>query len=140
MTTSASRPVCQSAGLLLALTATVAAAQQPDTRNLLPVPASLAWVPGRVSIDSTFSVAVVGLKDARLMRAVDRTLRRLEGRTGVTFVRDTTRDSTNATVVVRAVGAGMLVQGLDEDESYTLNVVSQAKLDAPTVVGALHGL
>jgi hexosaminidase len=35
----------------------------------------------------------------------------------------------------------MLVQGVDEDESYTLNVVgTQARLTAPTTVGVLRGL
>ncbi|HEY2825359.1 MAG TPA: beta-N-acetylhexosaminidase family protein, partial [Gemmatimonadales bacterium] len=142
MNWSASQPVCWSAGLLLALTSSVIAAQQPETRHLMPVPQSVAWVPGRVAIDSTFSVAVVGVKDARLARAVDRALRRLEGRTGITFVRETApRDSNTATVVVRANTAGMAVQGVEEDESYTLNVVGdQARLAAPTVVGALHGL
>src|SRR5205085_1485127 len=44
-------------------------------------------------------------------------------------------------LVIRADGAGQKVQGVSEDESYSLEVTSQqAMLRAPTVVGVIRGL
>jgi hexosaminidase len=105
------------------------------------VPAALEWRTGRLGLDTTFTVAVRGFTDARLRRAVDRALRRLEGRTGLTFSRPPVTDSTAATLVVRADRSGMVVQGVEEDESYTLAVnEGHAELHAPTVVGVIRGL
>jgi hexosaminidase len=110
------------------------------TGTLLPVPASLEWREGRLRLDSTFTVAIAGFADGRLRRAVDRALRRLEGRTGITFSR-AAADSTAATLVIRADGPGMSVQGVDEDESYALTAdPRQTVLRAPTVVGVVRGL
>ena len=40
---------------------------------LMPVPASVTWLTGRLRLDSTFSVRVAGTRpDARLTRAIDR--------------------------------------------------------------------
>ncbi|HYS21989.1 MAG TPA: family 20 glycosylhydrolase [Gemmatimonadales bacterium] len=112
-----------------------------STRNLLPVPAAFEWRTGRLGFDTAFTVAVRGFADARLRRALDRTLRRLEGRTGLTFSRRPITDSTTTTLVVRADRPGMPVQGVEEDESYTLTVnEGHAELHAPTVVGVIRGL
>jgi hexosaminidase len=101
----------------------------------------VTWSTGRVAIDSTFGVAIVGYTEGRLTRAVDRALRRLEGRTGITFVRDTApRDTSRAQLVVRAGKAGMAVQGVEEDESYALDVGTRVTLSASTVVGVMRGL
>ena len=96
--------------------------------------------PGRLAVDSTFTWTVRGFSDARLMGAVDRALRRLEGRTGLILPRAPAHDS-SATLVVSADGLGMAVQGVEEDESYTLDADEhRAVLHAPTVVGAIRGL
>ncbi len=128
--------------LVLVLTAAAATSLTGQaTSALMPVPASLEWRTGRLALDTTFTLAIRGFADGRLRRAVDRMLRRLEGRTGLTFTRAAVGDSTRATVVVRADGPGMTVQGVDEDESYTLTVDDrQAVLHAPSVVGAMRGL
>src|SRR5947209_3755931 len=128
--------------LLLVLTAVGAPALPgQSTRALIPVPAAFEWRSGRLALDTTFRVAVRGFADARLRRAVDRTLRRLEGRTGLTFSRPPAADSTTATLVVQADGPGMAVQGIEEDESYMLAVnEGRAELHAPTVVGVIRGL
>jgi hexosaminidase len=124
---------------LSAFAAGVVSAQ--STRALLPVPAALEWRTGRLGLDTSFTVAVRGFTDARLRRAVDRALRRLEGRTGLTFSRPPVTDSTAATLVVRADRPGMAVQGVEEDESYTLAVnEGHVELHAPTVVGVIRGL
>ena len=128
--------------LLLVLAAVGASTlRAQSTRTLIPVPAALEWRSGRLALDTTFTVAVRGFADARLRRAVDRTLRRLEGRTGLTFSRPPAADSTTATLVVHADGPGMAVQGIAEDESYMLAVnEGRADLHAPTVVGVIRGL
>ncbi len=108
--------------------------------DLLPWPASISRRAGRLALDSTFTWTVSGYSDGRLVRAVDRALRRLEGRTGMILPRTPTRSGA-ATLVVRAAGPGMAVQGVGEDESYTLDVASGgAVLAAPTVVGIIRGL
>ncbi len=112
-----------------------------STGHVMPVPASLQLRAGRRALDSSFTVALRGFRDARLRGALDRTLRRLEGRTGLTFSRTPAPDSSAAAFVVRVGGPGMAVQGVAEDESYVLDVVArQAVLSAPTVVGILRGL
>lgn len=111
------------------------------TRDLLPVPATFEWRNGRLALDTTLTVAIRGFADGRLRRAVDRALHRLEDRTGLTFARAPAADSGMATLVVRADGPGMPVQGVEEDESYTLTVdARQVDLHAPTVVGVIRGL
>ena len=111
--------------------------------HILPAPESLAVLPGRLALDSSFTFASTGYTDARLVRALSRTMRRLEGRTGLILPRATAaaESATSATLVVRVAGAGGAVQGVDEDESYALTVgTRQVQLEAPTVVGALRGL
>ena len=108
--------------------------------HLLPVPAQLSVRPGRLALDSTFTWTVRGASDARLLGAVDRALRRLEGRTGLILPRSPSGDSA-ATLVVIADGPGMAVQGVEEDESYSLEAGErQVVLHAPTVVGVIRGL
>jgi hexosaminidase len=127
-----------------------AAVAVTPAHHLMPVPASLQFGAGRLPIDSTFTVAVGGVRDARLTGAVYRMVRRLEARLGVSLTRlpagatgvwPAAGAAPGATLVVTALGAGLAVQTPAEDESYTLEVTpSQASLRAPTVVGILRGL
>ena len=111
-------------------------AESAPTLSLMPVPASLSIAPGRMPIDSTFSVSTPSFSDERLKGAIGRMLWRLESRTGLVF-----SPSNPGKFVVDVASAGMKVQGIEEDESYTLETTSQrAVLKAPTVVGALRGL
>ncbi len=146
---------------------TVSAAQNPTPapatpmHHLMPVPASLQWGTGRLVLDSTFTVAIRGQTDARLAGAVDRMLRRLEMRLGVSLTgwpagaapRTVSReaplptpaarvsDPARATLVVEAQGPGQSPQTETEDESYALDVAAaQATLRAATTVGVLRGL
>ena len=50
-------------------------------RNLMPVPANVAWKNGRLPVTKNFSAAVAGKTDERLKQYVSRVMRRLEGRT-----------------------------------------------------------
>ncbi|HEY0004370.1 MAG TPA: family 20 glycosylhydrolase [Pyrinomonadaceae bacterium] len=109
--------------------------------HLMPVPASLRFNQGRLSINKSFTVAARGHVDERLRAAVERAVRRLEGRTGMELARGLLNDAGNATLVIECRGAGKPVPAMDEDESYALEVSEQqARLNAPTVVGALRGL
>ena len=111
--------------------------------RILPAAESLSVQAGRLALDSTFTFAFTGYSDARLVRAMSRAMRRLEGRTGLILPRATVAAESAGAVqlVVHVTGAGEAVQGVDEDESYALTVgARQVQLEAPTVVGALRGL
>ena len=127
--------------LLTGLVPALAAAQTPATPPLMPMPRSVDVGQGRLRIDSGFSVAVPGFVDARLTRAVKRTIGRLARRTGITLADSSTTDTATARLVIQAQGGGEAIQTENEDESYTLEVTSaRAALRAPTVVGVLRGV
>src|SRR5205085_1250447 len=115
---------------------------QPMTQHhLMPVPASVRFNAGRLSITKSFTVGIRGRTDERLQAATARIMRRLEGRTVMEFQRSLAADPTTATLVIEAQAPGQVVPSLNEDESYSLEVSEkQASLKAPTTVGALRGL
>ena len=109
--------------------------------NLMPVPASVRLETGRLAINGSFNVAVKDHTDDRLRAGIARMLTRLAGRTVLTLPADLTADEGTATLVVQCERAGDIVPSLSENESYSLEVTDQqARLVAPTVVGALRGL
>ncbi len=113
----------------------------PAQHNLMPVPASIQFVPGRLPITSAFQVATRNYSDARLVSAITRMMARLSGRTGITFTPAAASNESLAALVIECAGAGKIVPSLDENESYQLVISDQqAHLTAPTVVGALRGL
>jgi hexosaminidase len=115
-------------------------AQQP-MHNLMPVPSSVQFVEGKFVINDSLKIATTGHSDARLLAALDRFQKRLQGRTGLTFVPGVTSDATAAGLLVQCNGPGQSIPSLDEDESYQIEVSNQqVKLNAPTVVGAMRGL
>jgi hexosaminidase len=114
--------------------------QTNSTLSLMPLPASLQVNAGRLPVDSKFTLSVQGYADERLERAIDRTLRRLNARTNLTLSRIVEKSSAG-TLVVRVDTSRQSIQGLTEDESYSLETSpQQAVLHAHTVVGALRGL
>jgi hexosaminidase len=133
---------------LLLLIVPGAAAQQtesaqaaPREHSLMPVPAAVQFMSGRLKIDASFTAASRGHTDARLTSAIQRASRRLEGRTGLEFSRDLSNDPSGAKLLVECKGAGATVPSVREDESYTLDVSDrQAVIRAATVVGAIRGL
>jgi hexosaminidase len=109
--------------------------------NLMPVPASVQRQPGRLPINGSFKVAVKNYADDRLRAGIARMLTRLAGRTVLTLPADLAADESTATLVVQCERSGDIVPSLGENESYSLDVTDkQARLLAPTVVGALRGL
>src|SRR5882672_4891895 len=113
----------------------------PGQLNLMPVPASVQTQTGRLPITGSFNVAVKNYADDRLRAGIARMLTRLGGRTVLTLPADLATDESTATLVVQCGRAGDPVPSLDENEGYSLEVTDkQARLVAPTVVGALRGL
>src|SRR5438309_632473 len=109
--------------------------------NLMPMPASVQSQTGRLPITGNFKVAVKGHADDRLRGGIARMLTRLAGRTVLTLPADLTLDESAASLVVQCERPGDVIPSLDENESYSLEVSDkQARLMAPTVVGALRGL
>src|SRR5436190_3062740 len=113
----------------------------PARLNLMPVPASVQIQTGRLPITTSFSVAVENYTDDRLRAGIARMLRRLAGRTVLTVQADLATDESAATMVVQCERAGEIIPSLNENENYNLEITDkQARLVAPTVVGALRGL
>ncbi|HKY30333.1 MAG TPA: beta-N-acetylhexosaminidase family protein, partial [Pyrinomonadaceae bacterium] len=133
--------------LVLLLTyASVVSAQEsgaakPYQHNLMPVPVSVQFTTERLAVDSSFKVAVRGHSDARLQSAIARFVKRLEGRTVLSFQPGLALADQTATLIVHCEGPGKEIPALGENESYRIDITSrQAVLSAPTVVGALRGL
>jgi hexosaminidase len=126
----------------------LAQAQRPTSEmiavgqlNLMPVPASVQMQAGRLPITSSFNVMVKDYADDRLRGGIARMRTRLAGRTVLSFPTEPATDESAATLVVQCDRAGEAVPSLVENESYGLGVTdTQARLSAPTVVGALRGL
>src|SRR4029077_3523408 len=113
----------------------------PAQLNLMPIPASVRMQPGRLPVTASFNVAVKNYADERLRGGISRMLTRLAGRTVLTLPAEPATDENAATLVVQCERAGDIVPSLSENESYSLEVTDkQARLVAPTVVGALRGL
>src|SRR5258705_3330694 len=113
----------------------------PVQLSLMPIPASVRMQPGRLPITTNCNVAVKNYADDRLRAAVSRMLTRLAGRTVLTLPAELVTDENTATLVVQCERAGDTIPSLTENESYTLEITDkQARLVAPTVVGALRGL
>ena len=107
----------------------------------MPVPASVKLQAGRIPVSGTFSVATKGYVDDRLRKGIARMITRLAGRTVLSLSYDLAPDETAATFVIQCDGAGDTIPSISENESYRLQITDkQARLLAPTVVGALRGM
>jgi len=122
---------------------TMARSQTPGPASfaLMPMPTSVKVTSTRVPITPATTVGLRGVQDSRIRAAVNRAMRRLEGRTGYLMARAFAPDSAAPTIVVDCQAPGAPIPSLDEDESYTLTASgSQVVLRAPTVVGGMRGL
>jgi hexosaminidase len=130
--------------LLLIVTCTIVVrAQEAPTPqlNLMPVPASVKFQRERLAIDANFRVATRGYSDARLLGGIARFMKRLEGRTVLTFAPGLAPDDQTTPLIIQCEGPGKNIPSVTENESYRIDITSrQALLTAPTVVGALRGL
>ena len=119
----------------------VTAQEATPKHNLMPVPAAVKFQPERLAVDSSFKVATRGHSDARLQAGIARFVKRLEGRTVLSFPPGLAPDDQTTPLVVHCDGPGKNMPALGENESYRIDITSrQALLSAPTVVGALRGL
>jgi len=120
--------------------AAAAADEQPATLNLMPMPAEVQPGSGALRVDSTFSVALTGYREARLDRAVERFLGQLSRQTALPLVAAKPSGAA-ATLTVRTDHASKEVQELGEDEAYSLEVRAEgATLTAANPLGTMHGL
>src|ERR1700733_4770478 len=105
----------------------------------MPQPAEISFGSGGAALNLTFAVRIPGVSDARLTDAIGRDLRRIEMVAGLRHAGRGVAGTTK--LVVRAEHVSAPVQTLGEDESYSLHVTpSGAEIDAPTELGAMHGL
>ena len=120
---------------------TGSSALQSARRNLMPIPASISWKTGRLPVTKSFTVGVKGQTDERLRAYIFRVMRRLEGRAVMELSRDFSVDPVNAQLLIETQTTGNVIPRLGDDESYNLEITpSQAKIAAPTTVGAMRGL
>lgn len=111
------------------------AASRAFVNTLMPQPAQLTVGRGGLDISRGVAVSTDKFHDDRLDGAIEWTLARLRMQIGVTM------QAATAPLVISVEGPGEAVQGVDEDESYSLTVDAQgAHLDAATDVGAMRGL
>jgi hexosaminidase len=111
------------------------------TNNLMPQPASLTATSGSLVLTPQFQAAASKFDNARLDDAIGRAMQQIRQKTGVSLLTKTIPTATEAQLVVEVQGAGEKIQSIDEDESYTFSVTSSgARIEASTVVGAMHGL
>jgi hexosaminidase len=107
----------------------------------MPTPSTIKVADGKLLIDPSFSVGIASPADPVLQRAVDRFLNDLRRQTGMLPSNMKVTDATRASLVVHADHDAKAVPELGEEESYSLEVTtSGAKIEAPTTLGAMHGL
>jgi hexosaminidase len=107
----------------------------------MPVPASVKMQTGRLAINADFRVATKGYVDDRLRSGIRRMTARLAGRTVLSLSYDLAANENAAALVIECQSAGDVVPSIGENESYRLEITEkQARLIAPTVVGALRGM
>ena len=114
-------------------------AQAASSLALMPMPAQIAQGSGQLLIDGSFTVAMEGYSEPRLVLARSRFLGTLSRETGIAL--HGAAQNQPASLVIKTSGASAAVQKVGEDESYRLEITStQALLTAPNPLGALHGL
>ena len=140
------RSVCVlSAGLLLLPLGTASSqslkAAGASMNSLMPQPASMVVESGTLPLTARFTYAISGYSDARLELAARSAVDQLRQTSGLEITRTKSASAGDATLTLAVQGAGQAVQSIDEDEAYSLVVTaSQVRIEAKTVVGAMHGL
>ena len=108
--------------------------------TLMPQPSHLSTQGGRLILSPSLAVITDHYRDARLDAAIARSLERIATRTGISIPTSLTANASGV-LAVSVDGPGQIIQLVDEDESYSLDVSpSGVRLHAATVVGAMHGL
>ncbi len=130
--------------LLLPLLASASAQSGGDpasTLNVMPLPAAVQVVPGKLKLDAGFTVAIAGTNDPRLVRASLRLQERLRRRTGLVLRLGSAPSATAATLTITVKESGPAYPKFGEDESYSLAIdANHAALQANTSLGAMRGM
>ena len=106
----------------------------------MPMPAQLEAKSGNFLLRPGMTAAFSGPASPRLQAGVLRALKRIEDKSGIALPRAVANGGT-AQIIVAAASDGAAVQGIDEDESYKLDISAEAiHIQAPTTAGALHAL
>jgi len=114
-------------------------AQEQGSLPLMPLPAHVTQGEGQFLIDGTFSVALEGYKDERVVQGSKRFLATLGRETGIPIAAETAADKAGFTI--KTGGPSDAVQQLGEDEGYRLEVTAaHVQLTAADPLGILHGL
>ncbi len=126
--------------------------QAQPSPSLMPLPQHMQMKDGSLIIDTAFSVAITGDSNALFRRAVDRFISHLRQRTGTPLLDMRMAKVPPATLEIRIApestrnrhteaAENPASNGMNEDESYKLEINSTgATLEAPTALGAMHGL
>jgi hexosaminidase len=106
----------------------------------MPWPSQIELKPGALRLDHPLRITASGC-DVRVTKAIERFRAQLAAETGDAYRHQAADAKENPALEIHCVAQGLPVQAVTEDESYTLAVApSGAKLDAPTPLGAMHGL
>jgi len=107
----------------------------------MPLPRSATLQSGRLVLDPHFHAGFGGPHDARLDAALDRFLERLDRACGGIRRAQADAGNTANVLTVKVAAPGGEVQGVGDDESYTLIITpNSATLSTATDVGAMHGM
>ncbi len=125
-------------GAMVLLTGSSAA--QAVQHQLMPVPAEVRMSDARFRLDSTVTVAITDYRDARLERAVNRAMRRLEKTIAAPLPRSFGSSATTG-IIISVDGPGFATPDISENEAYHLSVTPERVIiHGYTVVGAMRGL
>ncbi|WP_251106752.1 family 20 glycosylhydrolase [Alloacidobacterium dinghuense] len=117
----------------------LAAAQEPESLSMMPLPSQSTQAPGEFLINGSLGIELTGYAEPRLERARQRFLDVLSRETGIPLWREAVVNKPNFTV--HTEGPSLAVQRLGEDESYRLAIsTSGVQLSAANPLGVLHGL
>ena len=116
--------------------------QTAESLHVMPLPRSMQMGQGQLVVGNDFKAGIDAPHDARLDAAFQRFLTRLDRQCGgIKRVQHDAAPGAPSVFTLRVAGPGGPVQGVDEDESYSLSVTSShAEVSAATDVGAMHGM
>jgi hexosaminidase len=113
--------------------------QERSSPAIMPLPAHVVQRQGEFVIDGSFGIALKGYREPRLERAEQRFLDLLSKETGIPLWREAILNPPHFTI--QTAGPSALIQQLDEDESYHLEIsTTDVWLTAPNPIGVLRGL
>lgn len=129
--------------LAILIVCQLAASAQQVTLKLMPMPKQVTLNVAKYRLSNKFDVSVQGnVRDTVLYKAINRAYQALNRKTGLIFGEQyiTPADRSDSASLMVTVKA-MVLPVIGVDESYSLKVSEkQIVLNAPTTIGALHGL